>query len=80
VAYRLDGKTYKDFPPSSCDFSRCVPVYETMKGWQEDLTAVKRWKDFPANAKKYLKRLETLLETPIKMVSVGSKRTQTVFL
>lgn len=80
VAYELDGKTYGDFPPSSCDFARVKPVYETMKGWKEDLTHVKRWKDLPANARKYLKRLERLMETPIRMISVGSKRSQTVIL
>lgn len=80
IAYELDGKRYEDFPPSSCDFSRVKPIYETMKGWKEDLTHVKRWKDLPPNAKKYLKRLEQLMETPICMISVGSKRSQTVIL
>jgi adenylosuccinate synthase len=80
TAYRLRGKEYRDFPPSSHDFPRCRPVYETMKGWNEDLSAVRRWKDFPANAKKYLKRLEELMETPIKVISVGGRRDQTVFL
>ena len=80
VAYRLDGKTYRDFPPSSCDFDRCQPVYETMKGWNEDISEVRRLKDLPVNARKYLKRLEALMETPIRMVSVGSKRAQTMIL
>jgi len=80
VAYRLDGKTYRDFPPSSCNFSRCEPVYETLKGWKEDISEVRRWKDLPVNARKYLKRMETLMETPIHMVSVGSKRSQTVMV
>jgi len=80
VAYKLGGKEFSDFPPSSCDFSRCQPVYETMKGWNEDLTGVRRWKQLPPNARKYLKRLESLMETPISVVSIGSKRSQTIFL
>jgi adenylosuccinate synthase len=80
VAYRLGGKLCRHYPTSIYEFSRCRPVYETMKGWQEDLSNVKRWKDLPVNARRYLKRLETLMETPIRIVSVGSKRHQTVFL
>ncbi|MCB9800399.1 MAG: adenylosuccinate synthase [Candidatus Omnitrophica bacterium] len=79
-AYKMNGKILKNYPHSEYELVRCEPVYETMKGWQEDITGVKKWKDFPVNAKKYLRRLEDLLETPIKIVSVGSKRDQTVFL
>jgi adenylosuccinate synthase len=80
TAYRFRGKILPHYPHSSYEFSRCEPVYETMKGWQEDLSGIRRWKDLPPQAKKYLKRLETLLGTPIKIVSVGSQREQTVFL
>ncbi|MBI3306437.1 MAG: adenylosuccinate synthase [Candidatus Omnitrophica bacterium] len=80
TAYRIGGKIRKDYPHSTYEFSHAQPVYETMKGWKEDLSGVKRWKDFPLNAQKYLKRIETILETPIKIISVGSKRAQTVFL
>jgi adenylosuccinate synthase len=80
VAYKLGGKTIENYPTSTEEFMRCQPVYETMKGWQEDLSQVKSWKELPANAKKYLKRLEELFSTPIKIISVGSKRAQTIFL
>jgi adenylosuccinate synthase len=80
TAYKLNGKIHHDYPHSAYKFTRCRPVYETMKGWTEDLSNVRRWKDFPVAAQKYLKRLEALMETPIKIVSVGSKRTQTIFL
>ncbi len=80
TAYRLGPKTLEDYPASAYDFSRVRPVYETAKGWREDLSNVRRWKDLPGNARRYLRRLENLLQTPIKIVSVGSKRHQTVFL
>ncbi len=80
TAYRYQGKLIKDYPHAHCALAGSQPVYETMPGWNEDITGVKRWKDFPAAARRYLKRLEDLLETPIKIVSVGSKREQTVFL
>ncbi len=80
TAYRLGSTLCKNYPSGIHEFMKCKPVYETMKGWQEDLSNVRRWKDFPLNAKKYLKRLEALMETPIKIVSVGSKRNQTIVL
>jgi adenylosuccinate synthase len=80
TAYRFHGKIYRDYPHSAYEFSKCAPVYETMKGWREDLSSIRRWRELPLAAKKYLKRLESLLETPIKIVSVGSEREQTIFL
>lgn len=80
TAYKINGKLCKEYPVSADEFSRCTPVYETMKGWNEDISEVRRWKDLPEAAKKYLKRLEVLMMTPIKIVSVGSKRSQTIFV
>ena len=80
TAYRIGGKLTKDYPHAIFEFSKAQPVYETWKGWQEDITHVRRWSQLPSNARRYLKRIEELMETPIKIVSVGSKRNQTIFL
>ncbi|OGX14221.1 MAG: adenylosuccinate synthase [Omnitrophica bacterium RIFOXYB12_FULL_50_7] len=80
TAYRVGGKITKDYPHAIFEFSKAQPVYETWKGWQEDITHVRRWSQLPQNARRYLKRIEELMETPIKIVSVGSKRNQTIFL
>ena len=55
------------------------PVYETHKGWEQDITGIKEYQKLPENAKKYLARLEELLEVPISIVSVGPDREQTIF-
>ena len=80
TAYRVGGKLTKDYPHAIFEFSKAQPVYETWKGWQEDITHARRWNQLPLNARRYLKRMEALMETPIKIVSVGSKRNQTIFL
>jgi adenylosuccinate synthase len=54
------------------------PIYETMPGWKQDLSQIRRWDDLPHEARQYVKRLETLVGAPIKMVSVGSERTATL--
>jgi adenylosuccinate synthase len=78
--YEFAGRKLETYPSSSYEFSKCKPVYESMRGWNEDISSVKKWRDLPANARKYLKRLEDLMLTPITIVSVGSKRSQTIFL
>ncbi len=80
TAYRFQGKRNRNYPHAYWALANSRPVYEILKGWNEDLSKVKRWKDFPIAARRYLKRLEALLETPIKIVSVGSRREQTIFL
>jgi adenylosuccinate synthase len=80
TAYRVNGKVTRDYPHAINEFSAAKPIYETMKGWDEDITGCKKWSDLPVNARKYLKRLEQLTGTPIKIVSVGSQRHQTIFL
>ena len=55
------------------------PVYETHKGWGQDITGITEYEKLPENAKKYLARLEELLEVPISIVSVGPDREQTIF-
>ncbi len=68
-----------DFPSHVDDLRQVVPVYETLPGWQEDITAVGRLADLPANARKYLDRLSRLVGCPVEVVSVGPDRQQTIF-
>lgn len=80
TAYQVNGKLTRDYPNAIFEFSKARPVYETMKGWAEDISKVRKWNALPVNARRYLKRLETLTGTPLKIISVGSQRHQTIFL
>lgn len=80
VAYRYRGRIFREYPADTSILEKCTTIYEQYPGWQEDLSGVRRWGDLPANARRYLKRLETLLGAPIKIVSVGSERQETIFL
>ena len=81
TAYRdtRDGKVYKDYPTNVFIHQYLEPIYETHKGWKSDITGVKTYDELPENCKKYLERLEEILETPIDIVSVGPDREQTIF-
>lgn len=74
-----NGKIYTSYPTNVFIHKYLEPVYETHKGWGEDITSIKEYDKLPENAKKYLARLEELLETPISIVSVGPGRDQTIF-
>jgi adenylosuccinate synthase len=79
VAYELDGRRTTDFPSHVDDLRRVVPVYETLPGWQEEISHVRRLEDLPENARRYLDRISQLLACPVGIVSVGPDREQTMF-
>ncbi len=79
TAYELDGQRTTRFPSHVDDLSRVVPVYETLPGWQEEITEIRRMEDLPENAKKYVARISELVGRPVEVVSVGPDRKQTMF-
>lgn len=79
TAYEIDGKRVSEFPADSHVLDRAKPIYETMKGWGgSDVTTARSLKELPENARRYLDRIEQLLELPIRIVSVGPDREQTI--
>src|SRR6266446_9158005 len=78
TAYQLHGKIIHSLPANLSDLAACEPVYEEVEGWQCNTTGMCTYAGLPAAAKKYLQRLEELLETPIAMISVGPQRGKTI--
>ncbi len=78
ISYKLGDKTIEHFPASLETLGKCEPVYEIMDGWQDDITGCTSYDELPLNAKKYIDRIEELIGVPIKIISVGPKRTQTI--
>jgi adenylosuccinate synthase len=79
TAYELDGERLDYFPADSFLLERCRPVTEKLPGWKEDLSGVRRIDDLPAAARRYVDRLGELLGVPVRTVSVGPDRQQTLF-
>jgi adenylosuccinate synthase len=79
VAYELDGKQINNFPSHVDDLRHVKPIYETLPGWQKDITGVRQMKDLPAAARGYLDRVSQLVGRPVEVVSVGPDREQTIF-
>ena len=78
TAYELDGRQTTSFPGSSEDLRLAKPVYETLPGWPEDITAVRKFGDLPVNAQNYVKRIGELVGKPVELISVGPDREQTI--
>jgi adenylosuccinate synthase len=80
TAYRFEGRTYEDFPPHQTIVHKAEPVYEDLEGWTEDLAGVRGADELPPAARKYVERLSDLGGVPVRTVSVGPSREQTVEL
>jgi adenylosuccinate synthase len=78
IAYEIDGRRVTTFPSHVDDLRRAVPVYETLPGWQEDVSSVQSFDDLPAAARNYLGRLRELVGCPVEVASVGPDRDQTI--
>jgi len=80
TAYDVKGRRIQHFPSQTDDLRMVEPVYETLPGWEEDLSAVRRYDDLPVNAKYYIKRISELVGKPVEIVSVGPDRLQTILV
>lgn len=79
VAYEDEqGRQTTRFPGSLEDLARLRPVYETLPGWQEDITGVRRWNDLPGAAREYVRFLADQVGAPATIVSVGPDRAATI--
>ncbi|MBW2238263.1 MAG: adenylosuccinate synthase [Deltaproteobacteria bacterium] len=80
TGYAYNGETLDDFPANLKILGACKPVFETLPGWPEDISGIRKIGDLPKNARHYLDRIEELLETPIDIVSVGPGRDETIII
>jgi adenylosuccinate synthase len=78
TAYRVDGKETTRFPAEVQTLDRIEPVYESMPGWTEDVTGVVDYEDLPENARRYLEYMARGMEVPMRVISTGPKREQTI--
>jgi adenylosuccinate synthase len=80
TAYEIDGRRVTQFPAHVDDLRRAVPVYETLPGWQDEITGTRDETALPREARAYLARLGALVGRPVTIASVGPDRQQTMFL
>ncbi len=80
TAYQYKDQRLDAFPASLKVLEACEPIYETLPGWEEDISSLRRYEDLPVQVKGYLKRIEELTGIPVQIVSVGPGREETIIL
>ena len=80
TGYKYDNNILKNFPSDSDILNKCEPIYEIIDGWNEPTSGIAKLDKLPANARKYIKRLEELIEVSIIMVSVGAGRKEAIMI
>jgi adenylosuccinate synthase len=80
VGYMLDGKEIDYLPAGEGAQSRIQPIYETIEGWKEPTANARSWADLPAQAIKYVRRVEELVGCPIALLSTSPEREDTILV
>ncbi len=80
VAYKLNGKRIDYLPSSLQDQVKVEPIYKRFDGWLKNTSGIKKWKDLPKNAKKYIEFIKDFCGVKISSISTSAKREDTILL
>lgn len=80
VGYELDGARIDHLPTAADHQARCTPIWETMPGWSESTEGARSWADLPAEAIKYVRRVEELIDCPVALLSTSPERDDTILV
>ena len=80
VRYRLDGREIDYLPASERAQARAEPVYEAVEGWQDKTAHARSWAELPAQAIKYVRRIEELVGCPVTLLSTSPAREDTILM
>lgn len=80
VAYDLNGKEIDYLPASTVDQAAVKPIYKTIKGWSDTSVGARSWSDVPADAVKYIRYIEELIEAPVALLSTSPDRDDTILM
>lgn len=78
TGYEVDGKVIKEFPASLHTLSKAKPVYEVLRGWNQDTTKCRTFEELPDEAKEYISLIEKETGVKVSIISVGADRNQTI--
>ena len=80
TGYRLDGRELDHLPAHPSEQARVEPIYEEFEGWSESTAGARSWAQLPAQAIKYIRRIEELTECPVALVSTSPEREDTILV
>lgn len=80
TGYKLRGETLDYYPAHAADQAAVEPIYEAMDGWSESTAGARSWAELPAQAIKYIRRVEELIQCPVALVSTSPEREDTILV
>lgn len=80
IGYELNGERLSHYPASTVHQAEVTPVYETVKGWSQSTKGARSWADLPAEAVKYVRYIEELIEAPVTLLSTSPERDDTILM
>ncbi|SIQ93223.1 MULTISPECIES: adenylosuccinate synthase [Acidiphilium] len=80
VGYMIDGIEFKHFPPGAAAQAKAQPIYETIEGWTGSTRGARSYAELPAQAIKYVRRIEELVECPVTLLSTSPERDDTILM
>ncbi len=80
TGYRLDGAAIRHLPAAPAAQARVEPIYEAMEGWQGSTRGARSWAQLPAQAIKYVRRIEELVDAPVTLLSTSPERDDTILV
>jgi len=78
TGYQIGEEKFSRLPLGPANLAPMEAIYEELEGWEGDLTSIRSWDDLPHEAREYVSRIESLVNTPVKMISVGPERSQVI--
>ncbi|QAY76253.1 adenylosuccinate synthase [Sphingosinicella sp. BN140058] len=80
TGYRLRGEVFDHLPAHAADQAAVEPIYETIEGWSQSTAGARSWAELPAQAIKYIRRIEELIQCPVALVSTSPEREDTILV
>jgi adenylosuccinate synthase len=80
VGYKLDGKEIDYYPSNAGSQARVEPIYETFEGWKDTTRGARSWAELPAQAVKYVRHIEELIQAPVALLSTSPERDDTILM
>jgi len=80
VGYRLDGQELDYLPANAAAQARVEPIYETFEGWKDSTQGARSWAELPAQAVKYVRHVEELIQAPVALLSTSPERDDTILM
>jgi adenylosuccinate synthase len=80
TGYKLDGREIDFLPADAGEQARCKPIYETVEGWKDSTRGARSWAELPAQAVKYVRRVEELIGAPVALLSTSPEREDTILV